>query len=98
MYVHFFFPGNRKIEFDEFLSYVKHTYKDPEEIKRNIVKAFKIFDANGDGFITRDEVKSALTKMGQGLSEQKFDEMMRMADRNGDGKIDYEGMRVAIVL
>lgn len=77
---------------------MKHTYKDPEEIKRNIVKAFKIFDANGDGFITRDEVKSALTKMGQGLSEQKFDKMMRMADRNGDGKIDYEGMRVAIVL
>ena len=35
--------------------------------------------------------------MGQKLSEQKFDDMMRTADRNGDGKIDYEGMRVSIV-
>lgn len=29
--------------------------------------------------------------MGEKLSEKEFDEMVRVADSNGDGRIDYEG-------
>lgn len=82
--------GNRKLDFDEFLRYVKHTYKDPDEIRCNLTEAFKIFDANKDGFISREELKAVLTKMGEKLSEKEFDEMVRVADSNGDGRIDYE--------
>lgn len=82
--------GNRKLDFDEFLRYVKHTYKDPDEIRCNLTEAFKVFDANKDGFISREELKAVLTKMGEKLSEKEFDEMVRVADSNGDGRIDYE--------
>lgn len=92
------FTGNRKLDFDEFLRYVKHTYKDPEEIKCNLTEAFKIFDANKDGFITREELKAVLTKMGEKLSEKEFDEMVRVADSNGDGRIDYEGKKMFCLL
>jgi Ca2+-binding EF-hand superfamily protein len=70
---------------------VKRTYRDPEEIKCSLTEAFKIFDTNGDGFITRDELKSVMTKMGERLSEEEADEMIRKADLNKDGKINYEG-------
>lgn len=55
----------------------------------NLTEAFKVFDANKDGFISREELKAVLTKMGEKLSEREFDEMVRVADSNGDGKIDY---------
>lgn len=35
-----------------------------------------------------------LTKMGEKLSEKEFDEMVRVADSNGDGKIDYGGKKM----
>lgn len=35
-----------------------------------------------------------LTKMGEKLSEKEFDEMVRVADSNGDGRIDYEGKKI----
>lgn len=92
------FTGNRKLDFDEFLRYVKHTYKDPDEIRCNLTEAFKVFDANKDGFISREELKAVLTKMGEKLSEKEFDEMVRVADSNGDGRIDYEGKKYLCLL
>lgn len=92
------FAGNRKLDFDEFLRYVKHTYKDPDEIRCNLTEAFKVFDANKDGFISREELKAVLTKMGEKLSEKEFDEMVRVADSNGDGRIDYEGKKYLCLL
>ena len=31
--------------------------------------------------------------MGETLTEKEVDEMMEKADKNGDGKIDYEGKK-----
>ncbi|XP_061172569.1 calmodulin-beta-like [Saccostrea echinata] len=82
--------NNHKIDFNEFLHFVKITYKHPEELRCHLMEAFKVFDKNGDGFITFMELKSAMTEMGECLSEQEFKEMIRTADLNGDGKINYE--------
>ncbi|XP_062620914.1 calmodulin-beta-like [Saccostrea cucullata] len=82
--------NNHKIDFNEFLRFVKMTYRDPEEMRCNLMEAFKVFDKNGDGFITLQELTSAMTEMGECLSEHEFKEMIRTADRNGDGKINYE--------
>ncbi|XP_022332297.2 neo-calmodulin-like [Crassostrea virginica] len=82
--------GNGTIEFDEFLAFLKRSYRKPDEIKLDLKKAFRILDINGDGFITREELQKVLTKMGETLTEKEVDEMMEKADKNGDGKIDYE--------
>lgn len=84
--------GNKKIDFEEFLKFAKKTHRDPEEIKCSLTEAFKTLDTNGDGFITREELKSVMTKMGERLSEEEAEEMIRKADQNEDGKINYEGM------
>lgn len=81
------------IEFDEFLAFLKRSYKKPDEIKLDLKKAFRILDINGDGFITREELQKVLTKMGETLTEKEVDEMMEKADKNRDGKIDYEGKK-----
>lgn len=79
------------IEFDEFMAFLKKSYKKPDEVKSDLKKAFQVFDLNGDGFISREELQNVLTKMGEKLTDKEVDEMMKKADKNGDGKIDYDG-------
>ena len=54
--------------------------------------AFKVFDKNGDGFISAAELKCAMTTLGERLTEQEVSDMIEEADVNGDGQIDYEGI------
>ena len=53
------------------------------------VKAkFAEWDKDGDGFIGASDLKEAMrTAMGQELSDQEVDEMICMADIDGDGKL-----------
>lgn len=84
------FLGNGVIDFEEFLEMiVKEMNKtDTEEEMR---EAFKIFDKSGNGFITAKELKHGMVYMGERLSDEEVEEMMREADSDGDGRISFEG-------
>jgi calmodulin len=58
-----------------------------EEIK----EAFKVFDKDGNGFISAAELRHVMTNLGEKLTEGEVDEMIREADVDGDGQINYEG-------
>ncbi|KAG8826183.1 hypothetical protein FRC19_009533 [Serendipita sp. 401] len=78
--------GNGTIDFNEFLVLMAQKIKDGE-----ILQAFKVFDENGDGYISKQELASVMTKLGQRLSDKEVDQMMEAADTNEDGKINYIG-------
>ena len=60
-------------------------------LRASIRKAFKEFDKNGDGFITKKEFKKVVQKRnGVRISAEQLDVMLKDADKNGDGKIDYD--------
>ena len=46
-------------------------------------------DENGDGFITKDELKKMLSSLGEPVEDSVVNEMIAVADTNGDGKIDF---------
>jgi len=52
--------------------------------------AFRVFDNNGDGVISKNELKNAMISFGHIFSPQEADEMFTEADLNADGKIDWE--------
>jgi len=52
-------------------------------------QAFQVFDADANGFIDYDEFSTALKKMDTGLSDQQVFALMRTADANDDGRIDF---------
>jgi len=52
--------------------------------------AFRVFDNNGDGVISKNEPKNAMISFGHIFSPQEADEMFTEADLNADGKIDWE--------
>jgi len=52
--------------------------------------AFHMFDRNKDGYVDAKELKSLLTTMGERLTQEELEEFMRLADMDGDCKLDYE--------
>ena len=52
-----------------------------------------MIDKNNDKFIDSKELLSTLTSLGEPLSEAEVEAMIKVADVNKDGKIDYEGER-----
>lgn len=69
---------------------VKHPGdKDTEE---DLKRAFAVFDKDRSGKISSAELRHVMTNLGEKLTDEEVDEMMREADINGDGEIEYEGI------
>ena len=53
-------------------------------------KAFEVMDANKDGVVTKEELTNLLKGLGEDVTEEVVQEMINIADENGDGKIQFE--------
>ncbi|XP_059174804.1 calmodulin-beta-like [Physella acuta] len=86
--------GNGKIEYREFKAFmqdeIRRSEESPLEQEKAIRMAFKVFDQNGDGVIDEAELRAAMKNLGEPLSDNELNEMMREADVDQDGKINYE--------
>lgn len=75
------------IDYHEFITATMHRHRlDRDE---NLHKAFQHFDKDGSGFITRDELRHAMSSYGMG-DEATIDEVLDDVDTDKDGKINYE--------
>ena len=54
--------------------------------------AFSIFDRDDSGFIDAAEFRHVMTTMGESLTDEQMDEMMRQFSTDGDGKVAFERM------
>uniref|UniRef100_A0A336MPM2 CSON004879 protein n=1 Tax=Culicoides sonorensis TaxID=179676 RepID=A0A336MPM2_CULSO len=61
-----------------------------DDITQDLVAAFRVFDRDNNGFITRDELKTAMEMIGENVTEQQLSDMLALADIDKDGKINYE--------
>ncbi|MAG86047.1 MAG: calcium-binding protein [Flavobacteriaceae bacterium] len=60
-------------------------------LEEEVRVAFEFFDLDGDGYISMAELKEVALELGEELSEDEIDEMIREADVDGDGLVDYDG-------
>merc|ERR1719197_784196 len=69
-----------------------HKMKDTDA-EQEILEAFKVFDRDGDGFISADELRQVMRNLGERSSDGEIDEMIREATRSGgggsSGRINY---------
>ncbi|PVF96648.1 putative calmodulin [Serendipita vermifera] len=79
--------GNGTIDFKEFLTMMAKKLKDTDR-EEEIRQAFKVFDQNGDGYVTTKELAAVMRNL-ENLTDLELGQMMQEADKNGDGKIDY---------
>ncbi|KAK9696251.1 EF-hand domain pair [Popillia japonica] len=81
--------GNGTIEFNEFLQMMSKKMKDADG-EEELREAFRVFDKNNDGLISSNELRHVMTSLGERLSEEEVDDMIKEADMDGDGQVNYE--------
>ena len=87
------FLGNGTIDFPEFLTMMARKMKDTDS-EEEIREAFRVFDKDGNGFISAAELRHVMTNLGEKLTDEEVDEMIREADIDGDGQVNYEGKKI----
>jgi calmodulin len=90
--------GDNEIDFEEFLvlmSSKKGSGRvDPD---RELRDAFKVFDKDGNGSISKSELKHLMSNLGQRLSDEELDAMMGEVDTDGNGEIDFDEFKQMMV-
>ena len=80
--------GNGKINYTEFLSATVEVKRFMTEEK--LWMMFKHFDVDDTGFISKDNINKAMSKMGKEVSEEEVEAMMATHDLKKDGQLSFE--------
>ncbi|XP_030273519.1 calcium-binding protein 7 isoform X2 [Sparus aurata] len=62
----------------------------PEDEVEEIREAFKVFDRDGNGFISKQELGMAMRSLGYMPNEVELEVIIQRLDMDGDGQVDFE--------
>ncbi|KAK8899834.1 hypothetical protein M9Y10_002156 [Tritrichomonas musculus] len=84
--------GNDTIDFTEFLALMSRQMRQ-SDIDDELREAFRVFDRDNDGYILPQDLRTLLISLGLDSSVEVIRRMINEADRNRDGKIDFNEFR-----
>ena len=89
------FTGSGYVDFEKYEAFIKEYLRKKECEHRIYKKAFGVFDKNGDGSVSYEELKEVF--LARGKSEKDVQDFFNEADTDKDGKVDYEGILSFII-
>ena len=81
--------GDGRVGFVQFLNLMARKIKETKEVDQ-MREIFNIFDKNKDGFLSASEIQCVMTSLGETLTEDEVNEMVKEADRDLDSHISFE--------
>ncbi|KAI4324310.1 hypothetical protein L6164_023861 [Bauhinia variegata] len=83
--------GDGCVDIDEF-GELYQSIMDERDEEDDMREAFNVFDQNGDGFITVEELRAVLASLGlkQGRAVEDCKKMIMKVDADGDGMVNYK--------
>ena len=60
-----------------------------QDTEKNLINAFNVFDKNRDGQITKEDFRGIINNLGEKLTQSEIEEILKEADLDGDGTIDF---------
>ncbi|KAH8551255.1 calmodulin-like 5 [Umbelopsis sp. PMI_123] len=85
--------NSSSINFEEFVDAVSAATQQqdlPCHEEQELRACFRAFDKNGDGRISLDELSLAMKELGENMTQDELEAMMRDGDADNDGMIDFE--------
>ncbi|CAN0928441.1 Probable calcium-binding protein CML44 [Linum grandiflorum] len=84
--------GKSSLDFEEFIEFyesISGEKKSEEAVEKDLEEAFRVFDLNGDGFITSEELQKVLERLGLWDEAKDCGRMICVYDTNRDGVLDF---------
>lgn len=88
------FVGSGEISFQEFCSLASQFMEedtDMEAMQQELREAFRLYDREGNGYITTDVFRDILHELDDALSPEELDMIIDEVDADGSGTVDFEG-------
>ncbi len=85
--------GSGEIEFAEFCQLcAKFLVEEPDEdtLKAELKEAFRIYDKQGDGFISTDQLREIISELDTRLTAEDLDGIIDEIDEDGSGTMDFD--------
>jgi calmodulin len=83
---------NGSIDFDEFLNLMVRKMKD-NDTEEEMQEAFRVFDKEGSGYITKTSMKEVMVGLGENLTYEDLEDIMRDYDVDQDGHLSYDDFK-----
>ena len=81
--------GDGKINFDNFITLMEKKLRDHDD-EEELIETFKVFDKDGIGFITFNNLKDVIKNLGLNYSDDEIMEMIKECDLDKDMMINYD--------
>ncbi|XP_067203300.1 uncharacterized protein [Linepithema humile] len=87
--------GDGNVSFEEFVEIVSNigastaAPSDQHQEEQELRDAFRVFDKHNRGYITASDLRAVLQCLGEDLSEEEIEDMIKEVDVDGDGRIDF---------
>jgi calmodulin len=81
--------GDGTIDFKEFLGIIAEKLKSTGN-KQELIEAFKLIDKDGLGALPVYQFRYLMSNSGENIEEEEIDEMIKEADVDGDGTINFD--------
>ena len=76
--------GSGAVEFPEFCVMMVKKMQE-SDTENEVREAYRVFDKDRDGFISRDELRMIFAALPERLSAEEIEEMLEAADGDGNG-------------
>merc|ERR1712106_833981 len=84
--------GSGLLEFGEFCQLAARflVEEDEEALKKELKEAFRIYDKEGNGYISTDTLKEILKELDSKLTNEDLDNIIEEVDEDGSGTLDFD--------
>ncbi|XP_060833944.1 troponin C-like [Rhopalosiphum padi] len=86
--------GTGTLSFDDFCTlaarFMTEEEEDSEAIKTELREAFRLYDKEGNGYITTEVLREILSELDNNMSDEELDQMIDEIDADGSGTVDFD--------
>ncbi|KAG8221629.1 hypothetical protein J3R82DRAFT_1907 [Butyriboletus roseoflavus] len=81
----------REVDYKTFLAILNRPdgFK-PAGTPDEFIRGFQVFDKEGNGFIGAGELRYVLTQLGEKMTDEEVDELLKGVQIGSDGNVNYE--------
>ncbi|KAJ0180674.1 hypothetical protein K1T71_004078 [Dendrolimus kikuchii] len=84
--------GSGELEFEEFVILASRfmVEEDAEAMQQELKEAFRLYDKEGNGYITTKVLREILRELDDKISAEELDMMIEEIDSDGSGTVDFD--------